>query len=139
MVRMRKFWNLHCGNKGYIFSIDIIVALFIVTIIFGVSLLFISRSNDDTTLLAQQSRFADDVVAVLSYEHKFDSLNKNTITNNINSVLPPNYKMSFRLECKNKIIENFGSLPDNFISSGEKVIVTSNLDYCAMRYWLWAL
>ena len=139
MAKMKKLWNLHCGNKAYFFSIDVFIALFIVTIILSVSLLFISRSNDDVNLLSQQGRFGDDVVSVLEHGHKFDSLNKNTIINNINSVLPTNYKMGFRIECKNKIIQSFDNQQDNFISSGERVIVTNNLDYCTIRYWLWSV
>jgi len=137
MVKMKKLLNLQFGNKGYIFSLDICIALFIIVITLIVSLFLISRTNEDNLSLAQQTKLADDIVSVLDYNKKFDSLNKNTISSNINYVLPKNYDMRFRIECKNKIIQNLINNTNNFIASSERVIVTDNLEFCKLRYWLW--
>ena len=138
MVKMKKLLNLQFGNKGYIVSLDICIALFIIVITLIVSLFLISRTNEDNLSLAQQTKLADDIVSVLDYNKKFDSLNKNTISSNINYVLPKNYDMRFRIECKNKIIQNLINNTNNFIASSERVIVTDNLEFCKLRYWLWS-
>jgi hypothetical protein len=101
------------------------------------SLIFITKSSEDHISLLQQTKFANDFTAVLDYNKKFDSLNSNTINNNILANLPENYNMSFSIMCKNKIIHNLKKTPEKFVASGERVVVTDNLDYCLMRYWLW--
>ena len=138
MDKMKKTLNLHCGNKGFIFSLDIFMAIIVITLSITASLLFIFRANDNNISLLQETKIADDITSVLDYNKKFDSLNKNTIISNINSVIPQNYNMSFRIECQNKIIQNIGQIPSTFVASSERVIVTDNLDFCIMRYWLWA-
>ena len=138
MEERKNMLSLRFGNKGFFFSLDMIMALFIAGIILAASVFFVARSQEDSLSLLQETRIADDATAVLDYNKKFDSLNKNTIQSNIDSVLPDNYNMSFRIECPTKIIQSSKILPNKFISSGERVVVTDNLDYCVMRYWLWA-
>jgi hypothetical protein len=115
-----------------------IMALFIVGIVLSISIFFVLRSQEGNLSLLQQTKLANDIVTVLDYNKKFDSLNKNTIQDSIDSVLPNNYNMSFRMECPTRIIQSSKIFPNKFISSGERVVVTDNLDYCVMRYWLWA-
>ena len=130
--------NLRFGNKGFFLSLDMVMALFIVGIVLTASIFFIIRGQEDSLSLLQETKLAGDAISVLDYNKKFDSLSKDTIHDSINSVLPDNYNMSFRMECPTRIIQSSEIFPNKFISSGEKVVVTDNLDYCVMRYWLWA-
>ncbi len=136
MMKKRELLNFRCGNKGFIFSLDIFLALVIVLLFIFASMFFGLNQNDDNFAIIQQTKIADDAVSVMDYNKRFDSLDKNIIISNIDRVLPDNYNMSFRIECKNKIIEHVNNKSNEFIVSGERVIVTSKMDYCKMRYWL---
>jgi hypothetical protein len=87
------------------------MALIVITLSIAASLVFIFRTNDNSFYLLQETKLADDIVSVLDYNKKFDSLNKNTIIGNINSVIPENYNMSFRIECQTKIIQHLSQTP----------------------------
>ena len=129
--------NLHYGNRGFLLTLDMSIALFIVGIMLVSSLFFIAKTSKEEILLLQQSKIMHDVFAVMDYNKAVDSTSRENIKSNLNNLLPKNYKAGFRLECKNKIIQDLNITPNSFISSGERIIVTDKLDYCIMRYWLW--
>ena len=137
MMKKRELLNFHCGNRAFIFSLDVFLALIIVLLFIFASLFFGLNMNEENFAVIQHTKIADDAFSVMDYNKRFDSLDKNIIRNNIGKVLPDNYNASFRIECENKIIEDINGRNNTFIVSGERVIVTDEMDYCRMRYWLW--
>ena len=136
-MKKRELLNFRCGNKAFIFSLDIFLALIIVLLFLFAALFFGLNINEENFAIIQQTKFADDAFSVMDYNKRFDSLNKNIIKNSIKNVFPDNYNVSFRIECENKIIEDMHNISNTFIVSGERAIVTEQMDYCKMRYWLW--
>ena len=139
MDKMKRLWNLRFGTKGFVFSLDIVMAFIVVILFVVASIYFSSKGNYDNITDLQLTKIADDITTVLDYNKRFDSLDRNIIRSNIDGVLPDNYNMTFRIECNNKIIQSVDKIPETFVAGGERVIVTNNMDFCMMRYWLWAL
>ena len=128
--------NSRYGNKGYIFALDISVAMFIVIIVLLSSFLLITRSNEDSYSFLQHVKIGDDLFTSLDINGKLDSLNKATIGSNIENILPSNFNYTFKLECENKISQK-GTFPQGSIIGSERLVVTDNLDFCIVRYWIW--
>ena len=133
---MKLYWNLHCGNKGQVFSLDAIIAIFLVMIVLISSFFMVNKENEENYELLQQFNLANDVFTVLDVNGKLDSLNKNSIKTSIETILPKNFDYAFRLECENKIIESNRSVSSTLVK-GERIVVTNNLDLCIMRYGVW--
>ena len=67
MVLGQLFLNFRYGNKGAILLLDSIVALFLVSIILSVAVLFITRAEKSPISGLQASRIANDIFALLDY------------------------------------------------------------------------
>lgn len=136
MEVMKLFWNLCYGNKGQIFSLDAIIAVFIVFIVLISSFFLVNKGNEKNYELLQQVNLGNDLFTVLDINGKLNSLDKNSIKTNVESILPNNFDYSFRLECQNKIIQLNNTMSSTIIK-GERIVVTNNLDLCIMRYAIW--
>ncbi len=128
--------NSHYGNKGIVFALDALVAIFLVVAVLLSSFLLITRSEAESYGLLQQMKLGNDLFASLDMNGKLDSLNKNTIITNIENILPNNFNYYFRLECENKIIQTNRSVGGSLME-GERIMITNNLDYCIARYSVW--
>ena len=129
-------WNSHSGNKGFIFTLDALIALFIIAITITVSGTFLLKNLNQNINSLQIEKIGADAIAVLDYNNDFNGLNKKTIESKINNIMPNNYDLSFKMECQNITVLS-GNPPIRAIHSGERIIVTNKLDYCYMRYWIW--
>lgn len=136
MEVVKLLWNSHYGSKGIVFALDALIAIFIVIVVLASSFLLITRNERESYGLLQQSKLGNDLFASLDMNGKLDSLNKNTISANIENILPKNFNYYFRLECENKIIQTNRSLGGSLME-GERIMITSNLDYCIARYSVW--
>ncbi|MEK6934656.1 MAG: hypothetical protein AABW46_02150 [Nanoarchaeota archaeon] len=110
--------------------------MFIVIIVLLSSFLLITRSNEDSYSFLQHVKIGDDLFTSLDINGKLDSLNKATIGSNIENILPSNFNYTFKLECENKISQK-GTFPQGSIIGSERLVVTDNLDFCIVRYWIW--
>ncbi|MEK6952310.1 MAG: hypothetical protein AABX29_04805 [Nanoarchaeota archaeon] len=130
------FWNLPCGNKGQVFSLDAVIAIFLVMIVLISSFFMVNKENEENYELLQQFNLGNDIFTVLDVNGKLNSLNRNSIKTSIETILPKNFDYSFRLECEHKIVESNRSVSSTLVK-GEKIVVTNNLDLCIMRYGIW--
>lgn len=140
----KQSWNLRSTRKGYILSVDIILAIAVVTVLLTVSFYYAYRSSEDTFARLQITRTGSDILAVLDYDNDLSTLNQNTIRNAMNRLLPTNYNM--RIEITPDIGDSFvigDPLPiKSFIASGRRVFVVKSggeiTDYGIAQFWIWS-
>jgi len=136
MVTKKSLWNLHYGNRGFILTLDILIALLIVMSAVIVSTTVMVKSSNKNLILLQVKAIGEDIATVLDYKKDFDTLYKNSISNNIKALLPENFEMSYKLGCPSITI--YDTAPQKrFTGTGKRVIVTSKGEYCLLEYWIW--
>lgn len=136
MVDKKHLWNLVSGNRAFLFTLDALVALSLVFIVIFASTAFVLRQFDQPVDSLQLEKIGADVVAVLDYRNSYDSLNKLSIDNKLRAITPENFDMRLSIECEDRAIL-IGDLPQKSFRSGDRIIVTSELDYCYVKYWIW--
>lgn len=137
MEEKKLFWSLYYGSrKGVIFTLDIVIAMMILIMGLAVSGGLVLKSLDNDLDFLQASLIGSDIAFVLEEKKVFDGLDKGFINNNINSLLLDGFEMDYRVECDTIVMQDT-NLPNRFVVTGERVIVTNDLDYCIFRYWVW--
>ena len=133
--------NLHSGNKGFIFSLDTVIAIMVVIIILIVSMFYITKAGDESVSKLQSLRIGSDVLALLDYRGTLDTLSVSDIEVDLNSMLPINYQMRIEANCMGQdpiIVETTDIFPkDRFIGVGKRVFVTNSSKYCIADFRIW--
>ncbi|MDI6738225.1 MAG: hypothetical protein QME12_06980 [Nanoarchaeota archaeon] len=142
----KQSWNLQSGNrKGFILSLDAVVAILIAFIFIAVSTYYIAKANEDQFSRMQMMRQGSDIMAVLDRESVFETKEPVSIGDEISSILPSAYEMRLKIDGtfpeETIIVETTNQTPENqFIVGGERLLVISNLSgstYATARYWMW--
>src|SRR3989344_745151 len=131
-----RLWNSYSGNKGIMFTLDAIIAVFIMAIVLTAAGFFLLRGLDQDITDLQLEKIGADTIAAMDYQGDFDVIVKETLENKIRNVLPENYDMTLQLNCQNKNVL-LSSVPVESFRSGERIIVTNSLEYCHIKYWVW--
>ncbi len=137
MALKKSFLNFQFGNKGVIFLLDIVIALFIVLIILSISSFYLSRSEESPITKLQASRIANDIFAVLDYNGLLSEFDRNKIRNEIELMLPEGYSIDFKINCPNRVFDSRQNKIDNYIFAGERIFKDNQLNNCIVRYWIW--
>lgn len=142
----KQLLNLHYGNKkGFVFTLDSIIAIIVAFILIGASANYVSKSENSESSI-QISRTGSDIIAMLAKTNSFDSFNSASIQNEVNEALPENYNLRINLECSDEDLnpsENIilgDSIPENkFVGAGKRFFIVENpsINYCMVKYWVW--
>ncbi len=130
---------LSYGNKGFIFTLDIAIATFLVIAFLAAGGYYISKGTEPLPRL-QMVRTGYDIIAVLDYSGALDSLDRDIINNELIEMLPPNYEM--RLEINgthpSSIIIETSSIPEGkkFVAAGKRFFVSGNY-YETAKFYIW--
>lgn len=127
-------------KKGFVFIIDIAVAMGIVFLILMVSLFYVTRTDTGSIANAQLVKTGYDVITVLDYMNSLQSFDKDTIQADLFQILPVSYHM--RLQVKGNtdlvIIETAQAMPnDRFIASGKRFFITDTGEPGVAMFWIW--
>lgn len=137
----KQFWNLHFGNKGFVFSLDIIIAITIVGAMLLVSTFYITKAGGESVSKLETIRIGADVLALLDYGGSLDTLSVDVIEVELNRILPINYHMRIKILCRGDnpiIVETTDIFPkDRFIGVGKRVFVTNTSKYCTADFGIW--
>lgn len=136
-------FNLPCGNKGIIFSLDLMVGITIAFIVVAITLFFVSQGSSITLAEHQLIRFGSDIVTVMDQQEIFDTLDQEIIETEMKNLLPGNYDMLIRLQGNfsraNGTIEIGGEIPESRLTiTGRKAALTGNGTYFKITYFVWA-
>ncbi|MCK4521820.1 MAG: hypothetical protein KAU20_04555 [Nanoarchaeota archaeon] len=129
------------SKKAIVFSLDVIISLFVVFIIFSAAVFYINKAEEEQSSI-HILRTASDIITLMDNKGAFNSINKQSIETELYSVLPVNYNMKIRLEGnfpQNKgVLETTKALPeDRFILTGKKITVTPENYFIIIKYWVW--
>lgn len=137
----KQLWNLRFGNKAFIFSLDIIMAIVVVMSLLMVATFYVTKAGGESVSKLQTIRIGADVLALLDYGGTLNTLSVGNIEVELNRILPINYHMRITANCKGQdplIVETIDISPDNrFIGAGKRVFATNSSEYCIARYSIW--
>ena len=130
-----RLWNSYSGNRGIMFTLDAIVSVFIIAIILTAAGFFLQRGLNQDIKDLQIEKIGADAIAVMDSQGDLDNIIKDNLKNTIMNTLPENYDMTIQFNCQNKTV--LLSNPVQPSRSGERIIVTNDLEYCHIKYWVW--
>jgi len=132
---------LHSGNKAFIFSIDVMIAVSVVAIIMIISAFYLVKAGDESISKLQTIRIGSDILALMDNDGTLDTLSVEETGTELNSLLPINYHMRIRIRCNGQesvTVETTGAIPnDRFIGSGKRVFVSETGNYCLADFNIW--
>lgn len=140
MKMKKQLLNSHFGNKAFIFSLDVIIGIMIVSSIFVASTFYIIKAGDESISKLQTIRTGYDVLALLDYQGTLDSLSVETIEIELNQLITINHHMRTKIKCVGQnpiVVETTNMFPkDQFIGTGKRIFVTNN-NYCIADFSIW--
>jgi len=133
---------LRKNKKGFVFTLDLILGFTIFFVALSISLFFVARGSEIAIGDYQLSLVGSDVVNLLENKNAFDSLDEETISNEMESLIPTSYDMLVRLQGNfsqgNGTIEIGSEIPSKrLLIAGQRVGVTSNDTYYKITYFTW--
>ncbi len=140
MKTKKQSWPLPSGTKGFIFSLDAAIALFIVFMVLIASLYYVTRKEDSLSNL-QLVKTGYDIITILDNDGSLKTVDSATIEQNLNDLLPVNYH--YRLEInttKSKyiLLETSNEIPeDQFIGVGKRFFVANTNEFGIAKFWIW--
>ena len=141
MKMKRQLWNLRFGNKAFIFSLDVVIAIFVVMSLLVVSTFYVTKAGGESVSKLQTIRLGYDMLALLDYDNSLDTLSAGVIETELNRILPINYHIKIRANCKDRddvVVETTDAFPNNrFIGSGRRVFISNAGDYCIADFNIW--
>ena len=142
LTKMKKqSWNLQFGNKAFVFTLDIIIAITIVAVVLSVSTFYITKAGSESVSKLQTIRIGSDVLASLDYDGTLDTTSVENIGIQLNRLLPINYHMKIKVDCISQqpiIVETTDIFPKNrFIGTGKRIFVTNTSEFCIADYKIW--
>jgi len=130
--------NLLCGNRGFVLSLDALIATLVVILILVASAYYIHDLDDGSFSKLQMVRTGSDILVLLEHEGFLQTLDKDGIENELMVLLPINYDMRIDVNCPSQSIQtSFLPPTKTMIVGGKRVLVRENLEYCTVRYWIW--
>lgn len=139
MKMKKQLWISGYGNKGFIFTLDIAIAVFLVITIFLVANYYAVKGTEPLSRL-QMVRTGYDLLAVLDYSDALASLDSTIIENALMEILPVNYEI--RLEITgtypNSIIIETSSISEGrkFVATGKRFFVSGDY-YETAKFYIW--
>lgn len=144
-----RYLNLLCGkNKGYVFTVDALIAVVIAVMAIAASSVYVGMSSGEPVVGLQMSRTSYDILNIISYKGLWPS--QAIVETELSSLLPVNYAMVIKEQCdtawNNFAKANTASfeLPvKKEIITGERMVVKEDypfpgeLDYCRVRFYVW--
>lgn len=140
MAAKKQLWNLHCQDKkAVIFALDSAIAIVVVIAVLISASMYVNKEKFLPKL--QTSRIGSDVLASLDNNNILDTLNQDTIEQQINLLLPEQYEMRIKLTGEFGNIQTNKTTSENkFIGSGKRIIFLTqgNITYQGIaQYWVW--
>src|SRR3989344_1171538 len=135
----KQYFNFSLKNKrGFIFTMDVAIALVIVFIILTAAATFVTRSNKDPFPNLQLLKYGADVSRILDYQELLKSPSEIAISNKIQATVPTYYSIELIGSGSGSCSFYAGEAPQSTksITSG-KYYFNSENDTCTLTYKLW--
>ena len=127
---------------GFVFSMDIIIAVGFALLLLIIAQGFLSVSEDPSSLL-QAGRMGSDIVAALDHQVALDTLDEDEIADALEELVPGNYRMRLEIITEGgeglEIGEEIPAAGELF--SGRRVFAVTDggeiADYGIVQYYIW--
>ncbi len=142
MKMIARYLSLFCGkNKGFVFTIDALIAVVIAVTAIAASSVYIGMSAGEPMAGLQMSRTGYDLLTIIN--HKGIWLSQSDIEAELSALLPSSYAMVIKEQCDTTWTnlakantETFDLPEKKEIVTGERIFV-KELDYCRARFYIW--
>ena len=120
-------YNSHYGNKGMIFTLDVVIALIIFIIVLAVTSFFIAKSAEDKLSKINMYNAGSDILNIMDKKGILKQLDIKEINKELQKVLQSKYAVRIQIETdKGDKIDTGEELPPGrFIASGERFALVS--------------
>lgn len=149
--------NLRYGNKGFIFSLDALLAVLLTIVILTIANYMILKGGEERLSEFQLIKSQGDLISVLDLSGDLDSLDPRIINNSIREQLPERYgfRVNITFQRLDRFTGEFQMGPvmsfetgdtieeGKFISTGKRFFLSrigigNNLNaFGVARYWIW--
>ena len=127
-------------KKAFIFSLDVVVALFIMSFVLLISLYYVTRSDVGSVSNIQMLRAGYDAITSLEQSSTLQGFDKDEIEEALYDVLPVSYHMRLQVAGGLDIImiETATAIPqDRFVASGKRFFVGETGAPGMVQFWIW--
>ena len=138
-----KHLNLDYGNKGIIFTLDVVVAVLIFILLLSLSGYYISKSQELREVNLMILRTGSDIITALDNNNILSTMDLNTIETDKDILLPNNTEMKIILECEDSsggssgYLETPEIIPNKFVGSGKRFFIRESNNNCIAQFFIW--
>ena len=128
-------------KKGAVFTIDIVLAVFVVFVAISFTLFFIARAGEVSRADHQLVNIGADVTRILIERGTLQELDHDAIEAGLYTIIPANYDMLLRIQGNfsyaNGTIEVGGEVPERrYIVAGEQALYVEDR-IAKVTYFVW--
>ncbi len=127
------------NNKGFIFTLDAIIAAFILIFVLIFVHFAANRSIEDKLALVQPASIVSDAITFLDHNQTLQTKDKALIQATLTQLIPSSLQTRIHISFSTNApaIDIGEEIPKGtFISSGKRYI-SIGTDYAIVRYWVW--
>ncbi len=126
-------------TKGFIFTLDTIIAAFILIIVLFLVHFFTARAVEDKLAIIQPLNTVSDTITFLELNGTLQTHDKTLIQNGLQATLPQNINTRIQLSysANTTTIDLGTETPSGvFVATGKRYFWTGS-DYGVARFWVW--
>ena len=138
-MEKKHYYNLALkGKKGFIFTLDVLIALILVALFLFAATNFVTKSNKDPFPNLQLIKYGADIMNVLDYQGYLTNPDQTTISNQLSILVPGYYGMEITGHGSCSFTSSTGDSPseNQFVASGKYYFKSSD-SFCHARYKIW--
>jgi len=135
----KQSWNFGFKDKkGFVFTLDVLIALVLVVGILFTSSYFINKKIQDPYISLQLMHIGSDFINLLDNQGYFNDINHDKIKSYLDTNLPSQYGMHIQNSGGSCVLDvQTDTLPSNKkIVSGKEFFI-SNGNFCSLKYEVW--
>ena len=131
--------NLQYGRKGFIYTYDIMMASIVIVIMLLAATFYVSNGSEDKLSNLHTIQTGSDIINIMIKNGILNTLDQNTINNQLSILLPQTYDMSLQITTNTgEITDIQKTIPQGtFIGSGKDYFVTPNNKIAKVEYKIW--
>ncbi|HLC98876.1 MAG TPA: hypothetical protein VJC00_02610 [Candidatus Nanoarchaeia archaeon] len=141
---MKPISRISGRKKAFVFSLDILIAVFIVILVMTSANRHMLNAEIDSVPNMQMVTAGSDIVALLDHEGILQTLDDDLIESEMNDLLPQNLNMMMKIAADDGTVLYLGDSPPEgrFVGSGMRFFTIKSAGavtgYAYAVYWVWA-
>ncbi|MBI5391984.1 hypothetical protein HZB00_03190 [Candidatus Woesearchaeota archaeon] len=131
-------WTLFSGNKGFVFTLDMVIAIFVLLFIATITAFNVSQANEDKLVNVQLTAYMNGALTILDEKGILQTGNSTLISNAFTPMIPAAYDFRLQIVYKQSPTVILGNeIPKGtFIGTG-KYYFASQTDLGVAKFFVW--